>query len=61
VAKIIVILHGKDGEPDTMTFDNVTDETVLVNFIDGTVKMESREPPTLINADTGEPYPKQSP
>lgn len=59
MAKIIVILEDKDGNPDTLTFDNVTDETVLVNFIDGTVKMESHDKPTLINSATGEPYPDQ--
>lgn len=59
MAKIILIMHGKaeDDPPETETIDNITDETILVNFIEGTVKMETREKPTLVNADTGEPYP----
>jgi len=50
---IVIILHGLDGEPDVMRMGNI-EGTVVVNFIDGTVKATTSQEVTLIDAATGE-------
>lgn len=55
MAKIIVIVKGADGEPDMIEMDGLTDETVIVNMIDGKIKVSTKEKPTVCCNVCGEP------
>lgn len=54
---VLAILHGRDGEPEPVMVLNVRPgETVKVDFTTGDLTIVTKTPPTLVNADTGQPF-----
>lgn len=50
---IVIVIHGKDDDPDVIRMANV-EGTVIVNFIEGTVKTTTSQEVTLVDSATGE-------